>query len=196
LLDNPGTDADETDPSVNFRIAPLRGIRYNTIINNGGYGIHARGQYADSVSFNDNNLFGNGIYDFYLATNQDVDVAENYWGDTPLSQVPVRIYDCNDLEFGCPDADNQVGSVTYLPVSAAPIAEAPAFVQSVTVDPALVGIQQATFDVSFSRAMDQGVPPDISFHSVKRGTSTTFTESDGLAENKVTEIALDRQGNL
>jgi hypothetical protein len=195
LLDNPDTPEEETDPTVNFRIAPKRGVRHNTIINNEGYGMEVRGEQADSVSFGANNLFGNNTYDLYLRTPKNIDAGEGYWGNTPLSQIPVRIYDCHDKEFGCgPDTD--VGEITYQPVAADPIIEAPAFVRAITVAPQTAGIEQATFDVTFSRPMDQGTPPTVTFHLSKRGTSTIVTENDGLADNRVQIIEADQEGNL
>jgi len=170
------------------------GVRHNTIINNEGYGIEVQGEWTSSLSFGANNLFGNDTYDLYLATAEDIDAGECYWGDTPPGQIPVRIYDCNDKEFGCPD--DQVGEVTYQPAATDPITEAPAFVQEVAVAPQTAGIEQVTFDVTFSRPMDQGVPPAISFHTSRRGTSTVFTEDDGLADGHVTVIEADREGNL
>ncbi len=70
LLDNAWTPADETNPANNFRISQSRGVRYNTIIQNTGNGIQLGGQAAGSVSIVNNNLFGNGTYDLYLAGGQ------------------------------------------------------------------------------------------------------------------------------
>jgi thermitase len=169
-------------------------VRHNTIINNHRYGILAQGEYTSSLSFGANNLFGNDTYDLYLGTPENIDAGECYWGDMPPDQIPVRIYDCNDKEFGCPD--DQVGEVTYQPAATDPITEAPAFVQEIIVAPQMAGIEQVTFDVTFSRPMDQGVPPAISFHTSRRGTSTVFTEDDGLADDRVSVIEADREGNL
>jgi len=166
---------------------PQGGVQYNTIINNKGYGIEIRGEQAGSIPWKYNNLLGNTGYDLYLSTPRDIDAGGTYWGDLPAYQVPSRIYDCNDKEFGCPDTE--VGEVTYHQPSSTPILEAPAFARTATVDPALAGIETATFDVTFSRPLDTSVPPTVTFHSAKRGTSTIYTEEDGLASNNVQVIA-------
>jgi subtilisin family serine protease len=184
----------ETDPKVSLAASAGAGVRYNTIISNAGNGLEVSGSYAGLFAYDHNNLFGNSSYDLYLSTPEDILAGESYWGEIPSSQVPGRIYDCHDLEFGCPDAS--LGQVTYQPLAAGPIGEAPAFVRSIGVDPPVAGIEQATFDVAFSRPMDQGVDPQVSFHLAKRWTGTIFTEADGLADNRVAVIEADREGNL
>jgi len=119
LLDNEWSAADETDPAVNFRLTQGRGVRNNTIINNGGYGV-------------DNNWFGNGDYDVYMQAGSSVTVTlgANYWGDTVY--VSSRVYDCYDTANGCGSSASTIGRVVYEDPLSSPAQTAPAFAQAVS----------------------------------------------------------------
>jgi len=176
LLDNTWTPADETNPANNFRINQSRGVRYNTIIHNTGYGIQLGGQAAASVNILNNNLFGNGTYDLYLSGGQagtqnfTVNATDNFWNIDP-SQIPNRIRDCTFDDNGCNTASSTVGKVAYSPSLATPDQTAPAYVRSITMDPNPVGLQRGTVTIDFSKPMSVTTLPVASFHDARRGTT-------------------------
>lgn len=195
LLDNTWTPADETNPANNFRISQTRGVRYNTIIHNTGYGIQLGGQAAASVNILNNNLFGNGTYDLYLSGGQagtqnfTVNATDNFWNIDP-SQIPNRIRDCTFDDNGCNTASSTVGKVAYSPSLAAPDQTAPAYVRSVTMDPNPVGLQRGTVTVDFSKPMSVTTLPVASFHDARRGTTQqVFSDTAQV-------MARDAQGHM
>ncbi len=186
LLDNTWTPADETNPANNFRISQSRGVRYNTIIHNTGYGIQLGGQSAASVNIANNNLFGNGTYDLYLSGGQagtqnfTVNATDNFW-NIDASQIPNRIRDCTFDDNGCNTASSTVGKVAYNPPLAAPDQTAPAYVRSVTMDPNPVGLQRGTVTIDFSKPMSVTALPAVSFHDSRSGTTQqVFSDTAGV----------------
>lgn len=194
LLDNTWTPADETNPANNFRISATRGVRFNTIIDNAGYGIQLSGAAAGSVSINHNNLFGNGGYELYLAggtagsQNFTVDAANNFW-NVDASQIPGRIRDCTFDGNGCGYPSSTLGRVAYAPPLPAPDQTAPPFVRSAALAPNPVGIQRGTVTIDFSAPMATTAPPAASFHDARRGTTQNFTFPAGY-------MAKDPQGRV
>ena len=106
-----------------------------------------------------NNWMGNQVnYVFYrepLRNNQNVTATFNYWGTTDTTVIDELIYDYLD--------DFNPGQVFYQPVLASPETSAPAFLWNVEVSPNPIGIQQATFILTFSRPMDQSINPTVTF---------------------------------
>lgn len=192
LLDNAWSGPDETDPAVNFPLTQGRGVRNNTIINNAGYGLDIGGSAAQSVLIAENNWFGNGTYDVYMRAANDVSILGNYWGAVSTSQIGARIYDCNDTEFGCGSSQTSIGELFWNPALAGPDQTAPAFAQAVTVSPDPLGIEQGTFEVSFSRPMITATLPALSFHDSRRGTLEDIAEVTAY----VSSLAVDAIGRL
>ena len=192
LLDNEWSATDETDPTVNFRLTQGRGVRNNTIINNDGYGVIIAGSAAGDVTFVDNNWFGNGDYDVYMQAGSSVTVTlgANYWGDTVY--VSSRVYDCNDTANGCGSSQSTIGRVVYEDPLSSPAQTAPAFAQAVSVDPDPLGIQQGTFEVSFSRPMAADTLPALSFFDYRRGTLEEISD----VTSNVSSMAQDALGRL
>jgi subtilisin family serine protease len=192
LLDNAWTPTDETNPANNFRISQVRGVRYNTIIHNTGYGIQLGGQAAASVTIANNNLFGNGTYDLYLTGGQvgtqnfTVNAANNFW-NVDASQIPNRIRDCTFDDNGCGTASSTVGQVAYNPPLVTPDQTAPAYVRSVTMNPNPVGLERGVVTLDFSKPMSVTALPVASFHDARRGT-TQQVFSDTAAYVMSTDI--------
>ncbi|MCA9971887.1 MAG: S8 family serine peptidase, partial [Anaerolineales bacterium] len=158
----------------------------NTILWN-AYGIVFSGQL--SAPIHHNNLWGSSAYDVYHTNAQNVALAHNWWGTTDAGQIDQQIYDFQD--------DFNLGIVTYTPVLTEPAATAPAFLENLTISPASpIGIETATFEVRFSRAIDQSAAPSLTFYDSRRGTSTQFSEADGLGDNFVGRIVADGAGRL
>ena len=192
LLDNAWTAADESDPAVNFALTQGHGIRYNTIFNNSGYGVSVGGGAASQVPIDHNNCFSNEQYDLYMRAQSDVTITNNYWGEIPESQIPARIYDCNDTEFGCGSSQTSIGRLAWNPPLDTPDQTAPAFVQSVNVNPDPVGFEQGSFTVNFSRPMITSTLPLMSFHDIRRGTIESISE----VKCDISTMAIDTLGHL
>ena len=84
-------------------------VSNNEIINNNQYGIYLTG--ASEPTFGSelsewNDIYGNGLYDFYNGTS-DVTASYVYWGTTIQSEIDNRVYDENDSE--------SLGLVTFIP---------------------------------------------------------------------------------
>lgn len=169
-------------------------IRNNTIINNGPYGLRLSGSGTKSVSIINNNLFGNGGYDLYLldgspgTQNFTVNAINNFW-NIETSAIAGRIHDCTFDENGCDSSSSTVARVEYVPPLAEPSQNAPAFVQSATLMPDPVGLNQlGTATVDFSRPMITVTAPMVSFHDARRGTQ----EKMGSSADVMAEDALGR----
>ena len=166
-------------------------VRYNTFTGNAGNTIVVQG--GTSVTIGYNNLEGNtGTYDLYLNIPGGVffvPAEHNWWGTTDDLVIADRIYDWND--------DDTKATASYTLKATTPDQTAPAYVRSVTVLPdATLGIQTGTFDVVFSRPMDEGSNPAVEFFSTKKDTWQTYnTSNSGLANNEVRTIAEDTAGN-
>jgi len=109
-------------------------------------------------TYQNNNWAGNQVnYIFYRSTdsNQDVTATSNYWGTTDTTVIDGLIYDYLD--------DFNPGQVFYQPLLTAPDSSAPAFLWSAIVTPDPVGIQQATFTLTFSKSMDPSADPIVTF---------------------------------
>jgi subtilisin family serine protease len=107
--------------------------------------------------FEGNNLLHNlEEYDLNVNCGSDVDVANNYWGTTDTNTIDGLIWDQND--------NFDRGRAIYQPILTEPEPTAPAFLWQVSHDPAsTVGIQQVTFNLRFSRPMDQSINPTVTF---------------------------------
>jgi N-acetylneuraminic acid mutarotase len=132
-------------------------VQYNTLTGNQGNAILVQG--GNPVLISHNNLEGNtGSYDLVInfPSSATIPAQNNWWGATETAAIDARIFDSFD--------DASQGTVTYAPVLSGPEQTAPGYVRSVTVSPVSpLGIQTATFDVQFSRAMDATMAPQLSF---------------------------------
>jgi len=82
----------ESQNSVYFSIGSLDEIITNTtIINNTGNGVYIEG--SEPPIINGSNLFGNGGYDLYNNSVDDVNAKGNYWGTTNTGNIFLKIYD-------------------------------------------------------------------------------------------------------
>ncbi len=74
-------------------------IKNSTFSNNGGNGIYIDGS-SNPVIGNDpaftNNLFGNGLYEVYNNTTNNIDARYNYWGAADSAMIHSKIYDYYD----------------------------------------------------------------------------------------------------
>lgn len=155
----------------------------NLIANNAGTGLNIGG-----AAFSDNTIVGNGgpalltwnnspyqVHGnnvlalagqpaLYQDSTGAVAADGNWWGTTSLTDIGALIVDGMDV-FGH-------GIVSYSTPLSAPSVDAPAFVTNVAISPdATLGIQTGTFDVQFSRPMDAGVNPIVSFGAMAPFTS-------------------------
>ena len=184
-------------------------VQGNLIANNSGIGLYLGGTVTVSENtltgnqgsaiqigggmpiINNNNLDHNkGQYDLEHGSSQNINAQSNWWGTTNASSIDARIFDIND-------GNPTLGQVDYSSLLTGPDQTAPGYVRNVTTNPASpVGIETVTFDVQFSRPMDMGQVPSLSFYSNDRGTWKTFNSSNsGLARDFVSAIAIDAVGN-
>ena len=104
-------------------------LRYNTIINNGNYGIYVDDYAGPFVQYND--LYGHSEYDYYnnSTTGNELDARYNWWGEETTAEMdaggnPKDIekiydyYDDNSLSFvnygGWLGASNESLTIDYL----------------------------------------------------------------------------------
>jgi subtilisin family serine protease len=159
----------------------------NTIVFNKSAGIQI--QNGDPLISHNNLLASSEGYALRNSMAIGVNTDNNWWGTDKDADIQAAIYDGND-EFG-------LGIVNYSGYLSNPEQTAPAYVTDVQLSPASpVGLEQVAFDVKFSRPMNLSIPPTITFHLSKRGTSTIFDVDDGLADNHVYDIEPDQEGNL
>ncbi len=80
-------------------IVLLHSIVNTTITDNGGHGIYLDGTSNPDIG-NDpaytSNLFGNGPYEVYNNTANNIDARYNYWGTGDSAMIASRIYDYYD----------------------------------------------------------------------------------------------------
>ena len=154
----------------------------NTITFNGGAGVYIAG---GTPELSHNNLVaGEGHYAVENATANAVSATGNWWGTTNAMEIEEAIYDGGD--------DFLLGLVDHGGSLANPDPTAPAYVESIIISPdTTVGIQTATFDVKFSRSMDQSSLPDGIFKRWENyGTGDTI-----LGGYQVQDIAIHPNGD-
>ncbi|MCK4352576.1 S8 family serine peptidase [candidate division WOR-3 bacterium] len=153
-------------------------ISYNTISYNfangygyGGGGIHAAG--SVTISYNtiidtssstilvsctpelhQNNIFTTH-YAVYNNIANNISADSNWWGTTNTAKIDSLIYDCND--------DLALGVVDYTPFLTSPCRDAPPYLDSLRVYPEPVGIETLYLYLTFSKSMDIGIAPKVTF---------------------------------
>jgi hypothetical protein len=150
----------------------------NTITDNGGGGCDpADGTICLASTTSSTRLTGNNIYANRTAydvamrfdATQSINATGNYWGTTDQAMIQSRIYDSNQ--------DLNVGTVNFVPFLTEPEPTAPPILYQLSLSPASpVGIQQVTFELTFSALMDQSTNPAVSFGATAPYTS--FVVSD------------------
>jgi len=156
----------------------------NTMVFNERAGVYI--QSGNPVLHHNNLVASMGRYALRNATPNEIDATGNWWGTTDDTNIRAAVYDGND-EFG-------LGVVNYSGYLSGPEQEAPAYLTDVTLTPASpVGIQTVTFDLTFSRPMDQSIDPDVVFDSVHMNQSVVYsTTNSGIVSNRVEAIAIDK----
>ena len=139
-------------------------ITNNTILGN-NVGVNLEGGSSPSTPFfSHNNLLEDTLYDFNNNMNFAINVPSNWWGTTDTFAIDQKIYDFSD--------DFNLGVVNYTPILTSPASDAPAFLDKLMISPSSpVGIQIVTFDLTFSRSMDQSVDPVVTFGATEPYTS-------------------------
>jgi hypothetical protein len=133
-----------------------------------------------------NNWAGNRVsYIFYRSTQstQDVTATLNYWGTTDTAVIDGSIYDYLD--------DFNPGRIYYQPVLSEPEPTAPAFLWNASVTPNPVGIQQATFTVTFSAPMNQSINPIVTFGVTQPYTSFAILDNAQWISDRVWRATYD-----
>ena len=161
-------------------------IAHNTIINNGETAVYIQ---SGSPKLHQNNLIPgvNGLAINNQST-EAIDATGNWWGTTNTSNIESIIYD-GRTEFG-------LGVVDYNNFLPSSDTIAPAYLHNVIISPeSPIGIETATFNLQFSRPVDQSINPIVSFHDARRGTWEFFdTDTDNLPYPHISSVAVDNQG--
>jgi len=114
-----------------------------------------------------NNVYANNAtYDVAMRfdATQSVTATDNYWGTTDQATIQARIYDSNQ--------DLNVGTVNFVPFLTEPEPTAPPILYQLSLSPdSPVGIQQVTFELTFSAPMDQSINPVVTFGATEPYTS-------------------------
>lgn len=161
----------------------------NNTISNNDVGIYIDGGSSPSTAqITNNNLINNSSYDFQNNTAYNIDAPNNWWNTTSTTAINSKIYDFAE--------DFNLGIVSYTPILTAPDPDAPAFLHNLPISPAdPIGIETATFDLTFSRPMDESINPTLEFYSTQRGPYAQYNMSNsGLPNNGVLSIAVDNNG--
>ena len=198
----------ENSPSYGIQTSGTVTVQGNLVANSAGVGLEINGDVSVSdntfignagntivinagvPTIQGNNLEGNtGEYDIQNLTANNIPADGNWWGTTNDADINLRIFDSSN--------DYNYGSVLYPPAATGAIQSAPAYVRSVTLDPASpVGIETVTFEVEFSRLMDVEISPQLSFLSVLQNTWTLYNSSNtGLFIDGLRGIATDPDGS-
>lgn len=155
----------------------------NTITNNSSVGILT---HMDNVV---NNNFVNNPYHIQNTTSQNVNATNNWWETSDTNLIDQHIYDFLD--------DFNLGTVIYAPILTKPEPDAPAYLHNLTVSPeSPIGIETATFNLQFSRPMDQSVNPLVIAHWDQSGSKLNYTSANsGILGDYVTSLAIDSSDN-
>jgi subtilisin family serine protease len=143
--------------------------------------------WGGSGTYQYNNWAGNRVnYIFYrvpLQNTQNVTATFNYWGTTDTAVIDELIYDYLD--------DFNPGQVFYQPVLASPETSAPAFLWDAVINPNPVGIQQATFTLTFSKPMDQSINPTVTFGATPPYTDYVVIDNAQWVTDRVWRATYD-----
>jgi len=160
--------------------APL--VISNTIVSNDLVGIQIN---SGVPEIHKNNLVSNsGGYVLENNTASAINATNNWWGTADNVVIQASIYDGLD-EFG-------LGLVDHSSYLTLPEPTAPAYVVDVVISPdTTLGIQTATFNVEFSRAIEESTTPAVAFY--KRQPWHTYDSSNSDLPNSyyIYDIAVD-----
>ncbi len=148
--------------AVSFAYEDASTFEYNTVINNLG-GISVDNS-QPTIRFN--NILHNHQPGFPYelqqhipfngSPSQDLLASNNYWGTTEKDSLANWIWDFYD--------DFDLGKVNYDSALAEPVKQAPGFLTDVSINPpSPVGSEVVQFQLTFSRPMDVGVQPVVTF---------------------------------
>jgi subtilisin family serine protease len=159
----------------------------NTILMNGGAGIYIE---TGSPSLHNNNLIRstNG-YALQNATSNGIDATNNWWGTAVVDDIKSAIFDGLD--------DFNLGVVDYSSYLSNPESAAPAYVVDVNISPdTTLGIQTATFDVVFSREMNETTAPTITFYNEKKETWEVYTPENSIIPGQIEVVETTSDGSV
>jgi subtilisin family serine protease len=142
--------------------------------------------YGGTGLYQYNNWAGNRVnYIFYRSTQstQDTTATLNYWGTSNSAIIDGLIYDFLD--------DFNPGQVFYQPVLTSPEPSAPAYLWNTAINPDPVGIQQATFTLTFSAPMDQSLNPVVTFGATQPYTSFAVLDNAQWVTDAVWQATYD-----
>jgi len=142
------------------------------------------------TQFQGNNFdLNTGSYTLVMSGSVELNAQNNFWGTTDPGQIASQIFDFND--------DYNYGLVNFEPLLAAPSSAAPAYIRSITTNPAgPIGIETFGIDIQFSKAMDPVTLPEISLIPAMNGQWSTFDTSSGLIGNAVPAVLARSNGDI
>ncbi|PKO15852.1 MAG: hypothetical protein CVU39_10035 [Chloroflexi bacterium HGW-Chloroflexi-10] len=104
-----------------------------------------------------------------VSSASDITATNNYWGTTNPVHINQLIFDYFD--------DANPGVVFYQPFLTSPEPTAPAYLSNAVITPSPVGIEQVTFEFTFSAPMDQSINPTVTFGTVSPFTSYIVSDN-------------------
>ncbi len=157
----------------------------NTIIESPTNGLHLRG--GTQFEIRGNNFIRNGNYAIRTNISNSqlpIIIAQgNWWETTSSSAINGKIYDFND--------DYTLSRIVYAPVLTAPAQTAPAYVVDTTILPGdVIGIEEMTVEVEYSRPMDEDIHPTVQFVRTDAGAWELHRQSYEYA------VAIDGDGDV
>ncbi|MCW5840217.1 MAG: S8 family serine peptidase [Caldilinea sp.] len=152
----------------------------NTIIDNSLNGIEG----TSSAGVHHNNLLRNLPYDVRTASAA-ITMTAFYWGIPTTAEMVAEGANSNIAAIYDYYDDFNLGRVAYAGWLTAPEPTAPAFVQTIGIDPSgVIGIEQAVFELRFSAPMDQGVTPAVVLSNTQESVSFAIgTDTEWLSAN-------------
>ncbi len=158
----------------------------NTILGNAGFAAFHYNNTSLGDAIEQNNIAGTNPYIIYLGQygTQNVSASNNYWDTINTAEIDAQIYDYYD--------DFNLGKVNYTPIRTAPISTLPGFLWNISLSPASpVGIEQVTFNLTFSRPMDQSIDPIVAFGATSPYNTYQVTDNAQWLDDSHWQAAYD-----
>ncbi len=158
----------------------------NTIMESPQNGLYLRGGTQFEIS--GNNFIRNAGYavrtNTSIGTIPTILAQHNWWETTSSSEINGKIWDAND--------DYNKSRIVYSPVLTMPAQFAPAYVTDMTILPEnVIGIEEMTVDVTYSRPMNINEIPSMDFSS-----QASQWQEFNTGYGNIHSVAIDNNGNL
>lgn len=139
--------------------------------------------------FQNNNIVGSTDYKYRYTGTTSYNIINNYWGTSSLQEVRDAIYDF--------DEDFNLGVVNVDPILTSPVEDAPAFIHQVQFSPDdTITTNELTLTLTFSKPMDVGNPPIVTFGTTEPYDGYTFGAGNWTNSNKTYTLNYSDIGSI